>query len=346
MSGFPASAADLTAAWFTGVLQARFPGSVVTDARLGQTIGGTAAKYRFDLTYALDTGAPPPSLWVKGGFETGGADQGDAFANEVRFYLDVAPGLPINLPACFHGELDPATRNGLIVLEDLGLKGVRFGSATTPLTPAEAAAVLDMQADYHARWWNDPALADVTWLKAGGAIAGSGMVGQYFAGFWEESQTLPRFRHITGVLRDKGQMEAALTAMIEDDAAHAHCLVHGDSHCANLYFEPCGRPGYLDWQHVMRGSWAFDLCNLVITGMTVEDRRANERSLLAGYRARLVARGVSPPSAEAMWRDYARHALWSFMWTMCPVSAHPETVCTLNSERACAAILDLASLEV
>jgi hypothetical protein len=47
---------------------------------------------------------------------------------------------------------------------------------------------------------------------------------------------------------------------------------------------------------------------------------------------------------EAMWRDYRAHALWSFMWVMCPLSAHPEDVCMLNAERACAAIVDLGSL--
>ena len=343
---FPQSDADLTANWFTAALQRRFPGAKVASADQIHRINGTASKYRYRLSYdEPGIGATPPAtLWVKGGFETGGADQGDAFANEVRFYLELAPDLSINLPDCYFGLLEPATNNGVILLEDLINRQVHFGSALEPLSLAQAKAVLDVQARYHARYWNAPNLKQFSWLKAGGAIAGSGMVGQYFSGFWEASQDLPRFRHVTGRMRDRTLMESALNRMVDGDARNAHCLVHGDSHCANLFFDGEGRPGYLDWQHVMRGHWAFDVCNLLITGLTVDDRRRFEHDLLTGYRDTLIAHGAEAPMFDTMWDDYRRHAVWAFMWTMCPVSAHPEAVCEVNAERGCTAIMELDSL--
>ena len=343
MLGFPDSESDLTAAWFTTALAPRFPGVQVRTADLLTKIGGTAAKFRFRLTYAADVGAPQ-TLWVKGGFETGGADQGEAFANEVRFYRDLAPKLGINLPQSYFGEVDSVTSNGVVLLEDLLNRPSTFGRASDPLSPDQAWGALEMQASYHAQFWNARELADLGWLKPGGSIAGSGMVQQYFAGFWDSSRALERFRWVSPGLDDKARVESALVKMIDADARDAHCLVHGDSHCANLFFDPDGSPGYLDWQHVMRGHWAFDVTNLLVTGLTVADRRAHERALVARYRDRLLELGAAAPSFDVMWDDYRRHAAWSFMWVMCPVSAHPEDVCTLNAERACAAMADLDTL--
>jgi hypothetical protein len=343
---FPAGEDDLTAAWFGQALARRFPGVEVAGARIIQRIGGTALKLRFHLDYASATGpeGPPQTLWVKGGFETGAVNQGDAFVNEVLFYRDLAPRLGINLPDVYFGAVDAATNNGVILLEDLIARGASFGRADRPLSPDEAAATLAMQARYHARYWNDPALTAIPWLKAGGSIAGTGMVEQYFAGFWDAAGALPRFQWVTASQCDKDRLREALVGLSAGDAAGAHCLVHGDSHCANLFFDADGAPGYLDWQHVMRGHWAFDVANLLVTGLTVADRRAHERALLAGYRTALTAHGVAPPPFETMFDGYAAHALWSFMWAMCPVSAHPEEVCMLNTERACAAIEDLGSV--
>jgi aminoglycoside/choline kinase family phosphotransferase len=328
----------------TAALSDSFPGVEVQAMTMTKFIDGTAQKLRFALDYApgRDAGAPP-SLWVKGGFDTKGADQGEAFANEVRFFRDIAPLLNIERPGCFYGEVDPVTRNGVVLLEDLILRDTVFGDSRKPLHPDQTAAILSLQARYHARFWGRDELAQFGWVKAGGAMAGANMVDQYF-GLWDAATPLPRFEHLTEAQRDRPRMQAALNRMIDALRDEAMCLIHGDSGVPNIYFTGAGAAGYLDWQHVMKGHWAFDAAAFIITSLTVEDRRANDRHLIAHYLKELAANGVDAPSFDAAWRDYRRFALWPFMWTMCPPSVHPEEVCSLLTERASAAIDDLESV--
>ena len=70
-----------------------------------------------------------------------------------------------------------------------------------------------------------------------------------------------------------------MMGMLTSDRDRAHCLVHGDSHLGNLFFEADGTPGYLDWQSPMRGVWALDVGYFMGTGMTIEDRRHSEADL-------------------------------------------------------------------
>jgi hypothetical protein len=339
----PASLAQVTPAWLSEALSQRFPGVTVRSASITHLIEGTATKARLALDYQTRPDGAPDAVWVKGGFSLVGAHQGDAFANEVNFYRDVAPLLTTNRPDVYGGVIDPVTHNGVLVLEDLGRRGARFGHAAAPLTPDQAREVLAMQAGFHARFWDGAGLERFDWLSAGGSILESNMIEQ-FLGLWGAAEPLPRFAHVREAQKERARIGEALTVMLVADAVASGCFVHGDSHIANLFFEADGRPGYLDWQHVMRGSWAFDAANLMITGLSVADRRAHERDLLSGYLEALAAAGVAPPSLEEAWDAYAAHAMWSFMWALCPVAMHSEEVCTLNAERACTAIEDLDTL--
>lgn len=340
----PASLEEVTPAWLSEALAARFPGARVGAATLTHLIEGTATKARLALDYLTRPDGAPEAVWVKGGFALVGAHQGEAFANEVNFYRDIAPLLGANRPDVYGGVIDPVTHNGVLVMEDLGRRGARFGHATSPLTPEEAREVLAMQAGFHARFWGGAGLERFAWLSAGGSILDSNMIGQ-FMGLWDGAAPLPRFRCVRPAQTDRARIGEALSAMLVADGAAPSCFVHGDSHVANLFFEAGGRPGYLDWQHVMRGSWAFDVANLMVTGLTVADRRAHERELLAGYLRALCAAGAAPPTFDQAWSAYADHAMWSFMWVLCPVAMHSEEVCALNAERACAAIEDLGTLQ-
>lgn len=345
MSGFsvPSRIEEITPEWMTCALTPRFPGIQVTALNQTLFIDGTAQKCRFALKYDRGT-VGPSSLWVKGGFDPKGAQQGDAFANEVRFFKDIAPELPVNVPDCFYGEIDPSTNNGVVVLEDLILRDASFGRATKPLTPDQAADVLAMQAACHARYWKSDETSEFRWLKPGGAIAEAGVVDQYFQ-LWEASRSFPRFRYLTAEQRDRSRTQTALNNLMRDLKNNPTCLLHGDSQGGNLFFEKDGRPGYLDWQHCMLGHWAFDVCGFIMTSLDVEDRRKNERDFIRYYISELAAGGASAPSFESAWFDYSKYAMWAFMWVMCPVEAHPEEVCSANTERACAAIADLRTLE-
>src|ERR1700679_3575718 len=128
---FPASIEDIDAEWISDALAGRFPGTRVSSAKIAKLIEGTASKVRYVLTHEAGAASGAPnSLWIKGGFNPKGASQGAAFANEVNFFRDLAPVLPINVPDSYYGAIEPKTGNGVVVLEDLYNRNATFGHAT------------------------------------------------------------------------------------------------------------------------------------------------------------------------------------------------------------------------
>src|SRR3546814_5996560 len=72
-----------------------------------------------------------------------------------------------------------------------------------------------------------------------------------------------------------------------------------------MFFEIEGRPGFLDWQAWQEGPYMHDVAYSIIGNLKVEDRRAAEKDLLAGYLTALKAHGVAnPPSREDAWEAY------------------------------------------
>ena len=342
---FPQTTDDLTRDWFSAALAQRYPGTEVTGLTPSTVIRGMATKARFELAYnaaGLAHGLPP-SLWVKSGFDALNDELKSHNRTEALFFRDLAPLLPIGLPKSYLELLDTGTSNGLVLLEDLTRRNVRFGRQTEPLTPEEMVQVLALQASYHGALWGDPRLAQSDWLTVGGMIVASNVC-DIFLGFWDTAERQPRFDHVPPALRDRSLIRTAIQTMHAVDARAANCVVHGDAHQGNLYFEPDGRPGYLDWASVMRGHWAFDVAYLMIGSQSVENRRALQRHQLGFYLERLAAAGAPAPAFEDAWLAYRQHAIWMFMTTLCPVELHPEDICMNNAERACAAIIDLESL--
>jgi hypothetical protein len=343
---FPASLDEVTAPWMGRLLARRFPGVEVTALRAGQVIRATATKVEYQLEYGETAGPPPPpSLWLKCGFEIHASEFISHCGAEARFYRDIAPLLgDVNVPKT-HGVLtDDATQNGLILFEDLNRRPVRFGNQNHPLDPRGVGRVLDLLADCHAALWRDPRLLTFPGFRPGGVIHSTRVV-DIFMGFWEDAAPRPRFEHVPASLRDRERIAGAVHALLAADMADPVCVVHGDPHQANLFFDPDGAPGLMDWATVMPGHWAWDVSYLIGGSQSVEQRRALEKDQLAAYLARLRAHGVAAPDFARAWRDYVRHALWLFMTALCPVEMQPEDLCILNAERASAAITDLGSLQ-
>ena len=342
----PASLDAITPEWMTAALSSNYPGTVVQGLRSLKVINGTATKVRYQLDFA--PGKNPhqlqSSLWVKGGFEVHSAATAAGNRNEACFYRDVAPLLDCNTPASLYQSICPKTGEGLVLLEDLLTRNATFCDLTQPLTVAQTAAVLGMQAKYHAALWDSPRLHALSWLSTGGFIVENGIV-DYFFTLWETSAALPRFDYVPEQVRaSRNKLKPAVLTMLETNRNDAICFVHGDTHMGNLFIDGAGKPGYIDWQAIMRGSWAFDVAPLIVSALPVALRRAHERELLQHYLDRLVAYGAKAPSFDEAWLGYRRFALWSFMFALCPPQFQLEQNCCAVAERASAAVLDLETL--
>ena len=103
-----------------------------------------------------------------------------------------------------------------------------------------------------------------------------------------------------------------------DRDSDALCMVHGDAHPGNLFFEQEGRPGFLDWQRLMQCDWAHDVNYFLVSSMEVEECAAVERDLLEHYLEAREGLGVDRMDRERAWRSYRQHSMYGLIWNVVP----------------------------
>lgn len=337
----PMTAAELTPAWFGTALGFRHPGVAVRDVAVLDVKQSTSTKVFVRLAYDVAADAPE-RLVVKGCFDEPSRPVcGPANVNEAVFYASVAPELAIEVPRCFYAASDASALQGVMLLEDLTLRGCRFGRGGDPVAVETMRALLDMQAELHARWW-DRALPPGVVDRGGAVRAGAEFL--LGADNWEDCLASEPRRAIQAELppplRERAVVASAVGAMLDGWRRRPPCALHGDLHPGNLYYVPDGRPGLVDWQ-LWIGPWAHDVAHSIAGMLETGLRRRHERELLAFYLERLAARGIAAPSFEEAWLDYRRHVIWGFLWIVCPASMQPEDVIVTQAARYARAALDL-----
>ena len=128
-------------------------------------------------------------------------------------------------------------------------------------------------------------------------------------------------------------------------------LLHSDVHIGNWYRHGKGTMGLLDWQCVAQGHWSRDVAYALSAALTIEDRRAWERALLARYLEVLSNIAGVYIDTDFAWRHYRAqmlHALWMWTITLCHSPWLPAMQAPAISmemiERIATAVDDLDSL--
>jgi hypothetical protein len=200
-------------------------------------------------------------------------------------------------------EVEPDTGWFTLLLEDVvgGVQGDQIGGCS----PEAAAAVLEEMAGLHAPCWESPELAGLEWLnrnsgEAEGFLAM--MVSSLAPGFLERyaDSMAPEYQEVCRVFAEHVPAYVGLRT-------GPRTAIHGDFRLDNLLFQPGDpRPVVVDWQTAVWGAAAADVAYFVGGSLTVEDRRAHEESLLAGYHEALCHRGVRDLSLEQLRADVRR----------------------------------------
>ena len=230
----------------------------------------------------------------------------------------------------------------LVLMEDLAGRNVIFGNATRPISVEQQAQTLSLLARMQARWWQSPSLKVLknfsTVWQASDRVVRRMLEPEYFASCMRK----PRCEAMTGAYRDRERILSGLRAQWAKSLEIPQCFSHGDAHLGNMYFEPDGTSGFLDWRAWQEGPYMHDVAYSIIGNLTLQDRRTHEKVLLAGYLAALTAEGITnvPDLAEA-WEAYRRHAMHGFMWAFTPVEMQPEEIVTAEGERFGIAVSDL-----
>jgi len=348
----PSTPEALTAEWLTAALGSRWPGCVVESARVSTVMTGTSTKIRVALGYNAAGRAHglPPSLIVKGGFEPHSVHLGFMYASEMRFYRDLLPRLPMNAPRCWFAASDPGSHQSIVIMEDLALRGVRFCSALQAHTYAEAKAFIEAMAQWHAAWWDHPALdddGDLGWVGSTFDDFGWMYANRYLEpDVWSHWMAQPRAQAVAAALRDRDRMFAALRSLAATRPSAIRTLVHGDTHPGNLYIEADGTPGFLDAQ-MRRSPWVQDVAYHLTASLDLLDRPHWEEALLAHYLQCLARHGVAgPPSFDAAWDAYRRELVYGlFIFLINETRFQTEAVNTACAARFGAAVAQHRSIE-
>jgi len=342
----PACLEEVTREWITQALAGRYPGTVVTSLHVGRVVQAFATNVRLLLEYN-DAGHGhrlPATMFLKAGF--GQQDLESAFFSaarrEVRFYQEVRPHLPIAAPACFFAAADESSGRAVLLLEDILGRNAIIGSPARPLSVESAERGLALLARVHAYWWQHPRLSALE-LYPGSLEPAVRLL--LSPAIWDRALDRPAARWLPGDLRESAAVMSAVELAWGFNRQAPHCFVHGDPHLGNMYGEPDGSLGLLDWQAASSGSWAYDVSRFIVGSLEVEQRRAAERALLSRYLQFLRANGVNAPTFRAAWLEYSRNTVHGLRWLTSPPGHYPDEFIEAYVRRFSAAATDLRALE-
>jgi hypothetical protein len=323
----PHGPGDFTAPWLTttfrdaGVIPPGATVTSVTTTPCGEGSGLLGSLTRLHLAYD-PPGAGPASVVAKfphvADFNRDLAHQYRIYEREYRFYTQVAPGIATRIPRMLAAAFDPATLDGVILLEDLGDR--RIGDQLDPPGDEDVARAIGEVAALHTAWWDRVGGDDVAWVPA----LNDPIWLQVAASF---DVFLPNFRehfgqHLTpqaNYIADRFQ--AVLPALAERLTRPPITLLHGDFRVDNLCFGAAPHHDPLvvmDWQLISRGRGPYDLAYFLSQNLEPADRARIERDIVQQYHESLLAKGVTGYSLDQCFEDYRVATVWCLMY---PVAA-------------------------
>lgn len=303
----------IDAAWMTHVLRhagALRSGRVIEVGRERCGTGQLGDSYRFTLAYDPPDAGPAT---VVGKFASDDANSREFgrssgyYRNEIRFYDELASGLPISIPSSLHAALSDDGADFVLIMEDLS--PARSVDQLTGCLPDEMGLVVEQIAALHAASWRDPRLMDLDWLQ-GTATMFQGVTDAY-------PEVIRKFPELCGDLVPQADLDEAaglvpFTETWKRELGTRQCLWHSDIRADNVLFD--ARDGtrpvvLLDWQGLGYGAGTLDVGLCLGTSLTIEDRREHERDLVTLYHEGLLAGGVTDYGREDCWNAYRRHAV-------------------------------------
>jgi aminoglycoside/choline kinase family phosphotransferase len=339
----PETPDQVDAAWLTGALSRNYPGLVVEEAEILNSLGGACTKLRV----ALRTNWPdfPRSVIVKGCFEPHTRAMMPLQLREAYAYERVVPRLSgiHSIRALFVGQAEGA--RAALILEDLDLRGVHCLRALEPIDDFELAGrFIDALARLHSHWWNSPEISDggaFNWIPR----LNSPMLLPAYTLLADPAQTAdmmrrPRGAAIPRLLHNAERLRRAFGAMIDRGHVEPMVLGHGDPHLSNLFVDAEGNAGLLDWT-CFRAPWALDVTYFIAGCLDVADRRRWEAALLARYLDRLTSLGVTTPALDDAWCSYRCWHFWGLLvWLVNTTDYHTEAQITAMATRFAWAVID------
>ncbi|WP_276807170.1 aminoglycoside phosphotransferase family protein [Mycobacterium nebraskense] len=356
----PPTPEHLTDEWLTLALCRGIPGAKVLGHSLGPRSDGTSSRRTLRVEFDDVGRAAGLNEWL---FTKSGPGYMTRLVSaavrlgeiESAFYAQLRAELPIEAPATRYSAYDPVTNRQLLIIDDVSrTRGAHFDTILTrQLDRAQAGQLMDTLAALHARFWGsalhrrfgDWLLDSHEWMARLNITINAPK--RIMVGFSRAREVIP-----AKLFRRRKEVPDALMRSLRINISGPQTLLHGDVHPGNWYVTGDNQMGLYDWQCAVRGGAARDVAYALSTHLTVENRRAWERDLLARYVDRLAVAGCGVPNVEAVFLAYRQqmfHAMFMWLVTIGRYRLQPEMQpkdVTLESvRRTCQAAEDLDSLD-
>jgi Phosphotransferase enzyme family len=332
----------------TAAIASHHPDATVADITILTIDDGTNRRARFGLNYVAGSG--PASVFLKAhapGHRIVHLRNGNLF-NEARLFAS-GMTLPVDHPLVYKAIVDYLRLDFLLVMEDLARRSADPRDATRPMTVDQVANGLRGLARLHSQYWglSGKTHPQLRWVKTWKPTKGwqVGLRKRIPIGLERGAQTLP-----AAILNLDGNAIVDLwSGYVGTLATGPMTLLHGDAHIGNTYVLPDGDVGFLDWQVLRRGNWSQDVGYFLVSALTEEDRRNNERTLLEVYRSALEVPQDQLPTVEQAWLQYrAAPAYGLAIWlsTLGTDGWQSREISLTLAQRFAAAFVELDSLSV
>jgi aminoglycoside phosphotransferase (APT) family kinase protein len=356
LTGLPTRVGRVDARWLEAALSERHPGARLRGFEVLDAHSGTTSRARIALEYATrGDGDPPETIFLKltppgfvGRLFLGATGIGQ---NEVRFYRDLRPELPVRAPRV-HGIRSLGDgRQFVLLLEDLGAQEVQLAAVGDQVSREEAARVMEALAVLHTRYREGAGASTLPgWLPSFESRVARGDMA------WERCITSMMVERACARFASELPPELAeVAALCSEKRDHLESLwsrgprtlCHGDCHVGNLFFEP-ERVGFFDWQVCARAPGLRDVSYFLTTSLPTKLRSEHERGLIAHYLEALTAAGAPAPSLEEAFESHRLFVLYAWIAAAFTAAAgdalQDEAIALAGLRRSTAAALELDSV--
>jgi len=327
----------LTEQWIAESLP-DFKGPLTYECKSIEGLGFLSKTFRVSLKASAEEGSTqvPATLILKlpGTFEESFqviADETDAYRREHNFYSKIVPildeiasrnpeGKTMRVPKVYKTEL---VQNGArILMEDLGTIGYSVNQIDG-LKPEPVKVLIEMAASLHAAFWqgNEGSTAIPDFVVKGDDPRS--FIRRWNDGFVNRYEEFLASKGLKAydigideeiVLEIGAKIFKNAKYILEQLCSHApQTLIHADYRADNFMLLHSGSCAVLDWQLHSTGPGAYDLVDVMIKSMTVDDGVSNCEQLLKTYHSNLVEAGVTNYSFESLWRDFRLSILQQIM---------------------------------
>lgn len=347
----PLTVESITPEWLTRALGQRFPGVQVEHCDVVDILPGTCTKIRLRLTLndAGQAAGIPQQVILKGGFEPHSRTMFLTHEKEVRAYRDLFPELKLHSPECYFADYDLGRQQGIVIIEDLLVRGVEFCHPQRPQSYEQVVDRLTALARFHARSWDSPELRPGgRWHWAHDYLAASQIYMKRYLepDIWDHYVRSSRGAAASVHFHDREWMASALDLFPHFAEGLPRCLIHGDTHLGNLYIDPDGTPGFFDPQP-MQAPVMVEVAYHIAGALDPMDRRRWEGPLVQHYLGELRRQGVEAPSFDAAMQQYSAFMVLGYCIFLVNASDfQPEAINTAYTARFSAAMIDNRTLEV